>query len=280
MGFPATAAATRLLAAAALLLGVAGCAARSRLAELPAGWSRGSAQVGERTVSWVVAGREPGPGTPTLLFIHGSPGSWRAWRGYLADPGLAARAHLVAVDRPGFGASGRGRFEPSLERQAAAAAAPLLARPGGPTLVVGHSFGGPVAARLAVDRPDLVDGLLLIAPSLDPDLEEVRWYQRLAQALPFLVPRDLRTANREILPLAGELEALAVRMPEIRQPVTVLQGLEDRLVPPGNADFAERTLTGAPLEVQRLPGVDHFIPWRRAELVRTAVESWLAGLDG
>ena len=37
---------------------------------------------------------------------------------------------------------------------------------GRPSILVGHSHGGSVAARCAIDRPDLVSGLALIEPSL------------------------------------------------------------------------------------------------------------------
>src|SRR6478752_7744178 len=49
----------------------------------------------------------PVDGTP-VLFIHGSPGSWRDSLDVLRDPLLAERARLIAIDRPGFGGSGHG----------------------------------------------------------------------------------------------------------------------------------------------------------------------------
>src|SRR3546814_16092495 len=57
---------------------------------------------------------------------------------------------------------------------------PLLLGNGAPAIVVGHSLGGPIAAKLAMDYPDRVRGLLLLAPSVAPALEAPRWYQRLA----------------------------------------------------------------------------------------------------
>ncbi len=224
-------------------------------------------QLPDREIHFVVSGLEEGP---QVLFLHGSPGSWRAFRSYLEDPDLAARARLISLDRPGFGSSGRGQVEVSLPRHAGAAAAVLEALGGRRAIVVGHSYGGPVAAQLAVDRPDLVAALVLVAPSIDPGLEELRWFNRVASSAlaERLLPRDLVTSNREILPLAGELAALSPRWGEIRAPVIVIQGQRDRLVHPGNADFAERVLTGAPLRVKRLPSVGHLIPWTRPATIK------------
>src|SRR6187402_100491 len=45
---------------------------------------------------------------PTLLFIHGTPGSWTAFEPYLKDTLLIARFRLISFDRPGFGDSDYG----------------------------------------------------------------------------------------------------------------------------------------------------------------------------
>ena len=226
---------------------------------------------------WVEAGLEPGPSVPTIVFVHGSPGSWTAWRRFVSDPELQDRARLVAVDRLGFGGSGRGSAELSLERQAKAAAVAVEGaaedQVGGPVLWVGHSYGGPVICRLAVDRPDLVDGLLLIAASVDPGLEKLRWYNRFAARIPWLIPKDLETSNLEILPLKDELLELEPRLSEIRAPAVVIQGAKDRLVPAANADFLERSLPR--VELRKLPDAGHLIPWRRPEVVDRELRQWL-----
>lgn len=214
-----------------------------------------------------------GDGPARVLFVHGSPGTWEAYRRFLDDPRLRGAARLLALDRPGFGGSGRGRADPSLERQAAATAAVLDAEPGGPAVVVGHSLGGPIAARLAVDRPDLVGALVLIAPSIDPALERHRWYNvagswRLVQ---LLLSVDMVTSNRELWPLRRELEALAPRLGEVACRTIVIQGERDELVPPANAEFAERALPPGSVEVRWVAGEGHFVLWTRPELTAEAV---------
>ncbi|HLF57281.1 MAG TPA: alpha/beta hydrolase [Thermoanaerobaculia bacterium] len=221
-------------------------------------------------IHYVVAGRE---GTPLVLFVHGSPGTWEAWRGYLTDGELSRKARLVALDRPGFGGTQRGRAEPSLVRQAAAVAAVARAEGGGPGIVVGHSLGGPIAAELAAGAPELVSGLLLIAPSIDPTLEQLRWYNVAGSlvVVQWLLPRDLITSNRELWPLRAELERLTPRLAGIRAPVVVIQGGKDSLVPPGNADFAARAFSGTEVELQLLPEATHFVVWQDPRLVVRAI---------
>jgi pimeloyl-ACP methyl ester carboxylesterase len=236
---------------------------------------------------FVVAGR-PQPAAARVLFVHGSPGTWDAWTGFMKDPELGAAARLLAVDRPGFGGSARGRAVPSLAAQAAALAAVLErgdgdgALPGRPAIVVGHSLGGPIAARLAMDRPELVAGLLLVAPSSDPAEERHRWYNVAGAtlAVQWFLPVDWTVSNRELWPLKQELEAMLPRWGSIRCPTIVVQGMADDLVPPANADFAERRLAPDRVRVDRYPGAGHFILWQRPETVRKPLLELLAGASG
>ncbi|MGE0640608.1 MAG: alpha/beta fold hydrolase [Thermoanaerobaculia bacterium] len=211
------------------------------------------------------------PGASRVLFVHGSPGTWSAWEGWMENAALRSAARLLAPDRIGFGGSERGTAEPSLARQAASLAAVLEAEPGPPAVVVGHSLGGPIAVRLAMDRPDLVAALLLVAPSIDPALEKHRWYNVAGAtlAVQLFLPVDWTTSNRELWPLKRELEAMMPLWRGIDCPTVVVQGEADDLVPAANADLAERQLAhlGDRLEIRRYPGMGHFILWQRPETV-------------
>jgi pimeloyl-ACP methyl ester carboxylesterase len=229
----------------------------------------------EGSLHVVVASANSAPAR--VLFIHGSPGTWDAWSGFLRDPELRRRARLLAADRLGFGGSERGHAEPSLTRQAAALAAVLdqdtesnSTRTPLPTVVVGHSLGGPIAVRLAIDRPDLVDGLLLVAPSIDPQLERRRWYNVAAATwvVQWFLPQDWVVSNRELWPLRRELATMLPGRATVRCPTVVVQGMEDHLVPAANADFAAKMLP-ADIRVDRHPEGTHFILWQQPESVRT-----------
>lgn len=227
--------------------------------------------VGERTITFARSGNPLGP---LILFVHGSPGDWRAFEHFMADPLLQQRAQLVSVDRPGFGGSGFGVPEPSLERQAALIK-PLLDYfgDGQPSILVGHSLGGSVIARMAIDFGPKIGALVLVASALDPDQEELRWYNRLASLAPvrLLLPKSLDISNLEILPLRGELTRMLPLWDRVKADVIVIQGSKDRLVSPENADFAERVLRNAHVTVERIADIGHFIPWERPGLIRDAL---------
>ncbi len=227
--------------------------------------------VGDRTITFARSGN---PAGPLILFVHGSPGDWRAFEHFLSDPGLRRRAQLVSVDRPGFGGSGFGDPEPSLQRQAALLQPLLDYFAGGrPAILVGHSLGGSVIARMAMDFGAKIGALVLVAPALDPDREELRWYNRLASLAPvrLLLPKSLDISNLEILPLRAELTKMLPLWDKVTADVIVIQGVKDRLVSPENADFAQRVLRNAHVTVERIADIGHFIPWERPNLIRNAL---------
>jgi len=108
---------------------------------------------------------------PPIVMIHGLGGQTAHFTHSLTDR-LKDDFRLVVVDRPGAGHSPRAADAPANVRAQAASIAGLirhlaLERP----LVVGHSLGGAVALALALDHPDAVGGLALIAPLTHPQDE-------------------------------------------------------------------------------------------------------------
>ena len=213
-------------------------------------------------------------GDPTkrpVIFVHGSPGSWEGWVHFLLDPELQKNFHLIAVDRPGYGGSNQGVTEPSLSNQAAMILSVLdLNQSKLPAILVGHSFGGPVIAKAAMESPQKIAGLIFVASSVDPELETTKWIQIPASWWPIreLIPSALKVCNEEILPLKQELILLLPQWKKIRARSILIQGEDDELVPPGNLNFLVKNLNSKTVvKVIRVPGLNHFVPWKRPDLI-------------
>ncbi|MBB4022360.1 MULTISPECIES: alpha/beta fold hydrolase [Actibacterium] len=224
-------------------------------------------------LSYLAAGDSAGR---PVVFIHGTPGEASDWAPFLRR--APAGQHRLAIDRPGFGRSGPGAPVVALPEQARAIAALLEAGPG-PAVVVGSSYGGPVALQLAANHPDLVSGVLLVGAAADPVRERTHPAQRLAalRAVSSLLPRPLVHSNAELLVLRRELEALGQRIGRIRAPVTILQGLHDTLVPAENAAYlAERLVGVARRRVVLVERAGHFLHILRSTLVEDTLRHLLA----
>ena len=99
-----------------------------------------------------------------ILMIHGASANAREYAWTLA-PYLKDGHRVFMADRPGHGYSERPEDGHALGIQAAQMAGVLDAlAPGEQAIIVGHSFGGAVALRVALDHPGKVRGLVLLAP--------------------------------------------------------------------------------------------------------------------
>jgi pimeloyl-ACP methyl ester carboxylesterase len=217
--------------------------------------------------------REQGSGQP-LLLVHGLAGQM-AHFSYGVLERLAGEYRVVIVDRPGSGYSTRGAAAgASLAEQAQALAGLIntlqLERP----LVVGHSLGGAVALTLALEHPDKVGALALVAPlthapegvpavfkaltirsgfvrklvawTVATPASIARSSKTLAQVFgPEPAPADFATkgggllslrpsqflsASSDLQTLPDSMPALEARYGELKVPLAVLYGREDRLL--------------------------------------------------
>lgn len=109
---------------------------------------------------WIKAGSGP----RAALMIHCSLGHAGGWARMVAA--LDDMVSAIAFDLPGHGRSADWDERDDIQTVSTAMAVDLLedVAAGEPVDVIGHSFGGTVALRLAVERPDLVRSLVLIEP--------------------------------------------------------------------------------------------------------------------
>ena len=214
---------------------------------------------------------------PVAFFVHGSPGSWGGFIDFMKDTVLLKKVKMVAVDRIGFGNSDFGNAEKSLVVQSDLLK-PIVAKykkSGKKIILIGHSLGGPMIARMAMDYPELVDNLIIVAGSIAPNLEpNEKWFRIPMDFIPIsiLIPASFRASNHEILYLKPELEKMLPLWKNIHQPVIVIQGGKDMFVSPKNADFAEKMLVNAKsLKIVRIDTMNHFVPWSHPQLIKKAI---------
>ena len=201
---------------------------------------------------------------PTLFFVHGSPGSWNAFKRYLQDKDLIRHYRMVAIDRPGFGFSEFNNARNLTEQTRIIDHLLTSIRNDKPIFLVGHSLGGPLIVKLYLDNSSLISGLVILAGALDPKSEKPEKWRPLLFKTPlnYFVPGAMRPSNEELWYLKKDLQVLDKELDKVFCPVWIVHGDKDSLVPVSNTAYAQRKLTNAKsVEITILRGANHFIPW-------------------
>lgn len=226
-----------------------------------------------RRLRYVAAGSDS---LPTLLFLHGSPGSISYYSRRYRDSSLQGSFRIYAVDRPGYGYSGLGMPEPSIKKQAEMIRPLLdsLHKVQHPVIIVGSSYGASIACRIAMDHPELVDGLVLTGPAIGPGRETYFAISPIIEhwSIRWFIPRIFRSANTEKMHHKEELEKMLPYWKNIRVPVYYLQGIDDDIVDTSNASFARQQMVNVPsLEIKFLDGRKHLLARYEWQAIRTAI---------
>lgn len=180
-----------------------------------------------------------GEGRP-LLYLH--PAGGVRWTPVLEG---IARTHAVHMPTfPGFDGTAADLSLTSRKLLAAKVADYLEENIGKPVDVMGCSFGGAVALWLAIERPQLVDHLVLECPAglhtIDPVLRaDPQAFRKALFAHPEKLtlppkPAEVEAQNRRMLAHYGAEDGrdagLLERLGEIRQATLIVHGTEDRIV--------------------------------------------------
>ena len=134
--------------------------------------------------------RDPNKDIPIIL-IHGAGCNLEDMRLALGEH-LAGR-RLILIDRPGHGWSERSGADGSSLAYQAAMIRNVLDRLGvSRAILVGHSWGGALALRFALDYPQRVAGLVMLAPPLYPFPRRLTWFYDV-MAVPVIGPLIVHT---------------------------------------------------------------------------------------
>ncbi|MBW3634310.1 MAG: alpha/beta fold hydrolase, partial [Chloroflexi bacterium] len=282
---------------AAAATAAAAAAPRAAVAELADG----------TTVATLLAGPPDAP--ETMVFLHGLGGSQSTWASVLGD--FAGSHRVAAVDLPGHGASDKPSpdvTDYSIPSLAAKVGEVLEKLELTPAVLLGHSLGGATALQLALDRPKLVRGLVLVdsaglGPEIsgellnlvesDPSREESRRLMELYfQDRRFVLERGIDDmlaarmspgADAAVKSIAasafsrdGQRHVLVDRLGELEIPVLVVWGEVDRVIPASHAVAATAALPASWLEV--MEGVGHVPQVEAAPAFSAIVNRWLMTL--
>jgi pimeloyl-ACP methyl ester carboxylesterase len=239
---------------------------------------------------------------PPIVMVHGLDGQAGDFTYSLVEL-LADDHRVIVLERPGSGHSTQAADTQASIREQAHTLADFIAALGLETpLVMGHSFGGAVALSLALDYPQAVGGLALVAPLTRPEIRIPKIFKPLAirssllrrlfahtLAVPLsmacsntmldnifgpehapadyavkggqylsLRPKSFYTSSTDLTAANDDLPRMVARYKQLKLPVGVLYGSDDRVLDPKVHGLSLGELI-EDLELQLVPG-GHMLP--------------------
>jgi pimeloyl-ACP methyl ester carboxylesterase len=207
---------------------------------------------------------------PTLVFIHGSPGSWMNYMKFMQDSSLRKKFRFVGIDRPGFGYSNFGKAQHLQQQSKAILAALKAVKNNRDMYLFGHSMGAPVVVDLAAREPNMFKGIVLAAGSIDVNQEKKENWRRIMEVRPFywMLPGAFAPSNTELLYLKKDLIPLQSQFEKITCEVYFIHGSKDTWVPIENIAYGKKMMVNAKkIIADTIVGADHQIPWKNKDRV-------------
>lgn len=228
--------------------------------------------------------RVTGEGLP-VVFVHGAGGSGRLFGNQFQA--FRGRARCYFVDLPGHGDS------PASIESYAAVVIRLLEELGGPAILLGHSMGGAIALDIALTRPDLLRGLVLVGTGgrlpvsekillglesdYDKTLDAIVRYCFSKNADPDLLDRartEMRRTPADIV--RGDFHFcnafdVCDRLHEVAVPTHIICGEKDFMTPPSLSEHLHRAIPNSQLDI--IPAGSHMLMLESADLFNNVFQS-------
>lgn len=208
-----------------------------------------------------------------IVFVHGAPGSWDAFKQFITDKDISRGATVIAYDRPGYGGSSLLPMS-GIQDQAEILKEIIRTYKTEKVILVGHSYGGPIAGLAALDEKMEVDATIMIAPLVDPESEPIFWYSYFSywKWSRWMLPPSLIVAGSEKFAHSNELAQIDSLWKKAESRFIHVHGLEDGLAPgKENISFTKANIPEQKLTQIVYEKKGHLVIWTDFELMKAII---------
>lgn len=209
---------------------------------------------------------------PLLVFIHGAPGAWYGYMNLMDDSLLQTKFKLISVDRLGYGKSTYGKAELSTQLQALSIKKiiDIENKNNKKVILVGRSYGAPIAAWLAINYPQQIKELVMVSPVIDPTKEKFYWFSGIGKwkFTQLFLPKMLNVATKEKYAHPNQMKLMLPKWKKLYINTTVITGENDRIADTSNFTFAKRYLINCPTNFIMLKNTGHLVTYEQPEFIR------------
>ncbi|WGH75628.1 alpha/beta hydrolase [Tenacibaculum tangerinum] len=203
---------------------------------------------------------------PTIVFVHGTIGSSIDFIEYMKDSALLRNANMISYDRIGYNYRDKNAVQESIAFERDMLHAILQNLNPEKTIVVGYSYGGPIA--LALQKR--VRSIVLLAPAVYSKVEPMPWLLNLYEwkLTRWLVPPIWQEASKEKLSHKHDLQLFENTWKSTPNNVVSIHGTKDRIVPFENSLFLEEQFPKSQFELISIPDAGHGFIWSKFDTIK------------
>ena len=206
---------------------------------------------------------------PTLVFVHGSPGSPLDFKRYLNDSILNLKANMLTYERIGYNQKNLGDVQGTLAFELEILHDVIENIPEEKIILVGYSYGGPVV--LASDRhyKYKVSLASAVVGSYEPMFGLLKFYcWKLTRPI---VPAMFRAAAKEKYAHLTDLPKYRDKWNISKSKVINIHGDKDFIVPYKNSEFLEDNIDSNKFSMITIKGGGHDLIWSDFDLIKKAL---------
>jgi pimeloyl-ACP methyl ester carboxylesterase len=203
---------------------------------------------------------------PTIVFVHGTIGSCLDFSKYIQDKELSEKANFISYDRVGYNYHDKNNVQESIAFEASLLEEITKNLPKEKTILVGYSYGGPIA--LAVKNT--YKSIVLLAPAVYSKVEPMPWMINLYnwKMTRWLVPGIWKQAAKEKLTHQEDLQNFEKNWQQNLNTIISIHGKEDAIVLYENSNYLKRQFSKEQFQLMTLDDAGHGLIWSHFDFIQ------------